>query len=151
MALVVVDLVMIASVRVEEAVEMKPFKNARVVEVACSLVESLVKGKAKEAALLSEAQSQSLVPVFFSISPLAQVRPSGRISPEKERLPRAVTLPDEVALMEVTFWRVEELVTSKLSALVKPTLSTEKRVVVANELVDEATSKIKAFVSPWMA
>ena len=51
-AFVVVDLVMMASVRVEEAVEMKPFKNARVVEVACSLVESLVNGKAKVVALV---------------------------------------------------------------------------------------------------
>lgn len=110
---------MIASVRVEEAVEMKPLRKARVVEVACSLVESLVKGKEKEAALLSEAQSQSLVPVFLSISPLAQVRPSGRISPEKERLPRAVTLPDEVALMETRSWRVVLPTTNKSPAPLK--------------------------------
>ena len=33
------------AVNVEEAVERKPFKNARVVEVACSLVASLVNGQ----------------------------------------------------------------------------------------------------------
>jgi hypothetical protein len=36
---------------VEEAVERKPFVKARVVEVAFSLVESLVKGKVKPGAL----------------------------------------------------------------------------------------------------
>ena len=35
----------VVEARVEEAVERKPFKKARVVEVAFSLVESLVKGK----------------------------------------------------------------------------------------------------------
>ena len=33
--------------RVEEAVDRKPFRKASVVEVACSLVESLVKGQEK--------------------------------------------------------------------------------------------------------
>jgi hypothetical protein len=115
-ALVVVLLVMMASVRVDEAVEMKPSKNARVVEVAFSPVPRVVNGKEKEVELSSLAQSQSLVPVFLRICPLAQVRPSGRISPEKERLPLAVTLPDEVALIEETFWRVVEPRARKLVA-----------------------------------
>ena len=105
-ALVVVERVMMASVKVEEAVEMKPWRKAKVVEVACSLVPSLVKGQ--EIPPESVAQSQSLVPVFFNISPLAQVRPSGRISPSKRRLPKAVTLFDEVALVEARFWTVVE-------------------------------------------
>ena len=46
-ALVVVARVIIKSVAVEDAVEMKPLRKARVVEVACSLVESLVNGKEK--------------------------------------------------------------------------------------------------------
>ena len=45
-ALVVVELEAKKLVRVEEAVEIKPLRNSRVVEVACSFVESLVKGKA---------------------------------------------------------------------------------------------------------
>lgn len=104
----VVDLVMMASVSVDDAVEMKPFKNARVVEVAFSPVPRVVNGKVKLPEFKSEAQSQLLDPVFLSISPLAQVRPSGRISPSNLRLPRAVKLFDEVALIEDTSWRVVE-------------------------------------------
>ena len=37
----------VVEARVEEAVERKPLSRARVVEVACSFVESLVKGKVK--------------------------------------------------------------------------------------------------------
>lgn len=44
------------SVRVEEAVEMKPFRNARVVDVACSLERSLVKGQEKELAVGHEVR-----------------------------------------------------------------------------------------------
>jgi hypothetical protein len=47
-ALVPVALAKLKLVSVDDAVERKPFKNARVVEVACSLVPSLVKGKAKD-------------------------------------------------------------------------------------------------------
>lgn len=43
---VVVALVIKASVKVEEAVERNPLSKARVVEVACSLVESLLNGYA---------------------------------------------------------------------------------------------------------
>ena len=43
-ALVVVELVAVKSVRVEDAVETKPFKKARVVEVACSPEERVVNG-----------------------------------------------------------------------------------------------------------
>lgn len=43
-ALVVVELVAVKVVRVEEAVETKPLLNSKVVEVAFSPVESLVKG-----------------------------------------------------------------------------------------------------------
>ena len=46
-AWVVVDLVMMASVRVDDAVEMKPCKKARVVEVAFSPVPRVVNGKVK--------------------------------------------------------------------------------------------------------
>ena len=42
-----VAVVKVKLVKVEDAVERKPFKKARVVEVAFSLVESLVHGKAK--------------------------------------------------------------------------------------------------------
>ena len=46
-ASVVVARVIRASVSVEEALEMKPAVKSRVVEVACSLVPSLVKGHRK--------------------------------------------------------------------------------------------------------
>lgn len=46
-ALVVVELAAVKLVRVDEAVERKPFRNASVVEVACSPEPSLVKGKPK--------------------------------------------------------------------------------------------------------
>ena len=48
MASVVVDLVIKASERVDEALEIKPLPKTIVVVVAFSLVESLVNGKAKD-------------------------------------------------------------------------------------------------------
>jgi hypothetical protein len=42
-----VAIVKVKLVRVEDAVERKPFWNERVVEVACSPVESLLNGKEK--------------------------------------------------------------------------------------------------------
>ena len=107
-ALVPVALVKVKVVRVDEAPDTRPLEKTRVVVVAFSPVPSLVQGKANEPELRSVAQSQSLVPVFFKISPLAQVRPSGRISPSKRKLPKVVKLPDEVAFWETTFWRVVE-------------------------------------------
>lgn len=50
----------VKSVRVEEAVARKPLRNARVVEVACSLVESLVNGKAKLIEKVGQEARQSL-------------------------------------------------------------------------------------------
>ena len=60
-ALVVVALVAVNVESVEEAVDRKPFSNARVVEVACSPEPSLVKGQAKvEAAGKAVLQSPEI-------------------------------------------------------------------------------------------
>jgi len=86
---------------VEEALEKKPPKRPRMVEVAWSPLPCLVKGQAKLVPPdWSVAQSQLLAPVFFKISPSAQVRPSGRSSPLKLRLPPAKRLPVEEAWPE---------------------------------------------------
>ena len=58
-AAVPVALVKVKVVRVEEAVERNPFSKARVVEVACSLVESLVKGQGSPAAVEGHTVRQS--------------------------------------------------------------------------------------------
>ncbi|MEK7148247.1 MAG: hypothetical protein AAB758_03025, partial [Patescibacteria group bacterium] len=54
MAEVVVARVIRTSLKVEDAVEIKPFRKASVVEVACSPVESLVNGKEAVSALAQE-------------------------------------------------------------------------------------------------
>ena len=76
--------------RVEEAVEINPFKNARVVDVACSLVESLVNGHANEAEL----------DIVIGDDPIA-VNEVHEESPEQETevvaIPTKVLLPPQYA------------------------------------------------------
>ena len=58
-------------VRVVEAVEIKPLRKARVVEVACSLEESLVNGQAIPPALPQPVQE---VTVRFPIFPILALK-----------------------------------------------------------------------------
>ena len=64
--------VAVVEARVEEAVERKPFKKARVVEVAFSLVPSLVQGKIKP----GEEESEPLVRVKLAPTVRALKEPS---------------------------------------------------------------------------
>ena len=59
--------------RVDEAVERKPFRKARVVEVACSFVESLENGKAKEEDRVGQAVRQSPVKQRVEAARLVEV------------------------------------------------------------------------------
>ena len=115
-ASVVVPLVIRASLRVEEAVERKPFKKARVVEVAFSLVESLVKGKAKP----GEEEREPLVRVRLEPTVRALKEPSAPMYGILERREEAVTARlvvvawEVVALEAVKFCKVEEPLTRRL-------------------------------------
>jgi len=89
------------SVSVEEAVERKPFKNARVVEVACSLVESLVKGQV----IPPEADPQAL-PVEERMPPLEKVAQPSAL-PFRSKLPVTAKLVEEPLVKRVVARVVE--------------------------------------------
>ena len=90
---------------VDDAVEINPFKNARVVDVACSLVESLVNGKAKvEAgvALRVPLVRVRLEPIVSE--PILPSAPAYGIFEDRDVIARFVVVP----LTPVKFCRVVE-------------------------------------------
>jgi len=86
------------SVRVDDAVEINPFRNARVVEVACSLVESLVNGQPNvPAPPQPEHDETTKLPIVaeFAKSSVVDARP------ETKRLVVVADVP--VAFVKVRF------------------------------------------------
>ena len=124
-ALVVVALVAKRSVMVDDAVEIKPFKNARVVEVACSLVESLVKGQEKDILAVGQADLQSWEIQSVVKSPLVA-----------NKVVEVALV--EVELDAVKFWRVEDPATNKLELMVEEAL--EKKPLSNARVVEVAFS-----------
>ena len=116
MAPVVVPLVIKASLRVEEAVERKPFKKARVVEVAFSPVPSFVQGKEKPGEEESEPFDKVRLPAIVK----ALKEPSAPMYGILERREEAVTARlvvvawEVVAFEAVKFCKVEEPLTRRL-------------------------------------
>ena len=109
----------------------------------------VVNGKVNEPVFRSVEQSQSLVPVFFNISPFEQVWPSGRSSPSNLMEFDAYTLV-EVAFNDRRLVIVDEPTVSlpmmavlDLSAVVEARPETKNSVVVAppwptERIVEEA-------------
>lgn len=115
-AFVVVELLAVKLVRVEDAVDKNPFKNASVVEVACSLDESFVNGKENPPA---EATGHALLQ-----------------SPDKQRVETARFVEVAFVVVEfcaVKFWKVEEPVTKRFDSEVSPESTLSVPVKLAKE------------------
>ena len=121
MASVVVDLVIKASERVDEALEIKPLPKTMVVVVAFSLVESLVNGQGKKVVEREPAERLRPVPIVRGLN-----EPSAPMYGIFERRAEAVTarlvvVAAEVVAVEAVKWvRVDEPVTKRLPERVRP-------------------------------